>query len=115
MLHAMFCLIAYVIRMSLFELTCFLSVPPSFQVIPQGTNITVGSPLILHCKAMGSPHPDITWQKDGLSVNTSHVTLLSNGSLYISSTLAQDAGRYSCRATNVAGSTSVQANIVIYG
>ncbi|XP_015754539.1 PREDICTED: Down syndrome cell adhesion molecule-like [Acropora digitifera] len=90
-------------------------VPPSFQVMPQGMNVTVGSPVILHCKAMGSPNPNIAWQKDGLSVDTTHVTLLSNGSLYISSTVVQDAGRYSCKATNVAGSTSVRANIVIYG
>ncbi|KAK2567085.1 Hemicentin-1 [Acropora cervicornis] len=89
-------------------------VPPSFQAMPQGMNVTVGSPVILHCKAMGSPNPNITWQKDGLSVDTTHVTLLANGSLYISSTVVQDAGRYSCKATNVAGSTSVRANIVIY-
>lgn len=116
MLHVMFCMTAHaIIRMGLFKLTPFLSVPPSFQVMPQGMNVTVGSPLILHCKAMGSPNPNITWQKDGLSVDTTHVTLLSNGSLYISSTVVLDAGRYSCKATNVAGSRSVRANIVIYG
>lgn len=77
--------------------------------------MTVGDSLILHCQATGFPQPNVTWQKDGQSVNTSHVTLLSNGSLYISSTVVQDAGRFSCRLNNVAGSVIVTANVVIYG
>ena len=77
--------------------------------------MTVGHSLILHCQATGFPQPNVTWQKDGQSVNTSHVTLLSNGSLYILSTVVQDAGRFSCRLNNVAGSVIVTANVVIYG
>ena len=79
------------------------------------TNVTQGSPLTLHCQATGFPLPIITWQKDGQPVDTNHVTLLSNGSLHISSTVVQDAGKFSCIATNVAGSPSVNADIVIYG
>ena len=92
-----------------------LLVPPSFQVRPQGTNVTTGSSLLLHCRASGSPYPSVTWQKDGHSIDTSHATLLSNGSLYIASSVVQDAGRYSCNATNIAGSASVMAYIIIYG
>jgi len=40
--------------------------------------------------------------------------LLSNGSLYISSAVVQDAGRFICSATNVAGSATVAADVVIY-
>lgn len=59
--------------------------------------------------------PMLTWQKDGQPVDTNHVTLLSNGSLHISATVEQDAGRFSCIASNVAGSTTVSADVVIYG
>ena len=57
----------------------------------------------------------LTWQKDGQPVDTNHVTMLSNGSLYISVTVVQDAGRFSCIASNVAGSTTASADVVIYG
>lgn len=57
----------------------------------------------------------LTWQKDGQPVDTNHVTLLSNGSLYISATVVQDAGRFSCIASNVAGSPTASADVVIYG
>lgn len=48
-------------------------------------------------------------------MDTNHVTLLSNGSLYISATVVQDAGRFSCIASNVAGSPTASADVVIYG
>ena len=43
------------------------------------------------------------------------MTLLSNGSLHISRTVVQDAGKFSCVATNVAGSATATADVVIYG
>lgn len=106
----------HILGVSRTSLPAFVTVhvPPSFQVRPQGTNVTTGSSLILHCRASGSPYPSVTWQKDGHSIDTSHATLLSNGSLYIASSAVQDAGRYSCRATNIAGSASVMAYIIIY-
>ena len=48
-------------------------------------------------------------------MDTNHVTLLSNGSLHIASTIVQDAGKFSCIATNVVGSATVAADVVIYG
>ncbi|XP_078361310.1 contactin-4-like [Oculina patagonica] len=89
-------------------------VPPTFQVQPRDTNVTQGHPLTLHCKATGFPLPILTWQKDGQPVDTNHVTLLSNGSLHISSSVVQDAGKFSCIATNVAGSATATADVVIY-
>lgn len=93
----------------------FLSVPPTFQVQPSDTNVTRGFPLTLHCQATGSPLPMLAWQKDGQPVDTNHVTLLSNGSLHISTTVVQDAGKFSCIANNTAGSTKVSADVIIYG
>ena len=94
---------------------CFISVPPTFQVQPSNTNVTQGFPLTLHCQATGSPLPMLAWQIDGQPVDTNHVTLLSNGSLHISTTVVQDAGKFSCIANNTAGSTKVSADVIIYG
>ena len=91
------------------------SVPPTIHVQPQDTNVTNGYSLTLNCQATGFPQPVVSWQKDGQAVDTSHVTLLSNGSLYIFSTVMQDAGRFSCKASNSAGSATVSADVVIYG
>ncbi|XP_022795071.1 Down syndrome cell adhesion molecule-like protein 1 homolog [Stylophora pistillata] len=89
-------------------------VPPSFQVRPSNTNVKQGSPLMLHCQATGDPMPILTWQKDGQALQTSHMTVLSNGSLFISSAVKQDAGTFSCIASNVASSVSVTAVVIIY-
>ena len=48
-------------------------------------------------------------------MDINHVTLWSNGSLFISATVVQDAGRFSCIANNSAGSTTASADVVIYG
>ena len=77
--------------------------------------MTNGHSLILHCQATGFPQPTVMWQKDGHPIDTRHVTLLSNGSLYISSTVTQDAGKFICSASNIVGSATVSAVIVIYG
>ena len=66
---------------------------------------------MLHCQAKGNPMPSLTWQ----AVQNKHVTLLSNGSLFISSAVKQDAGTFRCIANNVAGSVSVTAVVAIYG
>lgn len=91
------------------------SVPPTIHVQPKDTNVTNGYSLTLNCEATGFPQPVVSWQKDGQAVDTSHVTLLSNGSLYIFSTVMQDAGQFSCKASNSAGSATVSADVVIYG
>ena len=57
----------------------------------------------------------LTWLKGSQPVDTNHVTVWSNGSLYISATVVQDAGRFSCIANNSAGSATVSADVVIYG
>ena len=70
---------------------------------------------MLHCQAIGFPLPGVSWLKDDKPVNTSHVTVFSNGSLGIVATVVQDAGKFSCVASNIAGSSITIAYVVIYG
>ena len=67
---------------------------PAVQVIPRVMNVTEGSPVLLICKATGSPPPNVTW------------TALSSGEVYnggqlrIKSVQRSDAGNYECSVNN---------------
>ncbi|KAI4563342.1 hypothetical protein MJT46_010951, partial [Ovis ammon polii x Ovis aries] len=65
-------------------------------------------PIALQCVANGIPNPSITWLKDGQPVNTAQGNLKIQSSgrlLQIAKALMEDAGRYTCVATNAAGET----------
>ncbi|KAI4578501.1 hypothetical protein MJG53_011356 [Ovis ammon polii x Ovis aries] len=65
-------------------------------------------PIALQCIANGIPNPSITWLKDGQPVNTAQGNLKIQSSgrlLQIAKALMEDAGRYTCVATNAAGET----------
>nr|XP_028603379.1 hemicentin-1-like [Podarcis muralis] len=68
-------------------------------------DVILNSPILLPCEAVGSPRPKITWQKEGVSVNTTgdSYTILPSGSLQIAKAAAEDAGTYICVAQNPAG------------
>lgn len=92
-------------------------VAPKF--IERFSTVTVreGEPVMLNARAMGTPVPRITWQKDGSA-------LIPNQNLYISAdgggttldipcATASDAGWYQCTAQNVAGSTATRARLYV--
>ena len=65
------------------------------------------SQLIIPCKAIGDPQPDINWYAaDDFKPlkDDSKYTIHSNGSLEISSVETKDAIKYKCEATNMVGS-----------
>ncbi|OWK08282.1 HMCN1, partial [Cervus elaphus hippelaphus] len=65
-------------------------------------------PITLQCIANGIPNPSITWLKDGQPVNTAQGNLKIQSSgrlLQIAKALMEDAGKYTCAATNAAGET----------
>ncbi|XP_053341492.1 hemicentin-1 [Clarias gariepinus] len=83
-------------------------VPASISGNTHGTeNITVvaRNPVALVCEASGIPLPVITWLKDGRPISMSgSVRVISGGrSLRLMHATAEDAGRYSCIASNTAG------------
>jgi len=80
-------------------------------------NIREGEPVRLCARAVGTPVPRITWQKDGAQ-------LIPNDNLYIGvdggataldipQAMASDAGWYQCTAQNVAGSTATRARLFV--
>ncbi|XP_074524022.1 hemicentin-1 [Halichoeres trimaculatus] len=83
-------------------------VPPSIigQVtFPENVSVVVKNPVALSCEASGIPLPAITWLKDGRPIKaSSSVRVLSGGrSLRLMHAAVEDAGRYTCIVSNVAG------------
>lgn len=93
-------------------------VAPKF--VERFTTMTVkeGEPVVLHARAVGTPTPRITWQKDGVPVAVSaevRVTTDNSGAstLDIPRAKASDAAWYQCTAQNVAGSTATRARLFV--
>ncbi|GAB1285527.1 Hemicentin-1 [Apodemus speciosus] len=88
-----------------FEVT--VHVPPTIKSsdLPEKT-VVRNKPVTLQCIANGIPNPSITWLKGEQPVNTAHGNLRIQSSgrvLQIAKALLEDAGRYTCVATNAAG------------
>ncbi|NXX95340.1 HMCN1 protein, partial [Centropus bengalensis] len=79
--------------------------PPVIQTQPGALDVIVNNPILLPCEATGTPHPIITWQKEGINIVTagSSYMVLPSGSLQIAKATVEDAGTYMCIAQNPAG------------
>ncbi|KAM6165457.1 hemicentin-1 [Erethizon dorsatum] len=74
-------------------------------------------PVTLQCIANGIPSPSITWLKDDQPVNTAQGNLMIQSSgrvLQIAKALLEDAGRYTCVATNAAGETQQHTQLHVH-
>ncbi|KAM3620522.1 uncharacterized protein V6R79_024924 [Siganus canaliculatus] len=93
-------------------------VPPSIR----GGNLTtevialLDMPVTLECEARGVPPPTITWQRNSETVLSTHqAQYVERGQhLKIPRAQAADAGRYTCRVTNVAGSAEKNYELDVY-
>lgn len=80
-------------------------------------SVREGEPVSLNARAIGTPIPRITWQKDGVQVipNPELRINIEGGasSLDIPRAKASDAAWYQCTAQNVAGSTATRARLYV--
>lgn len=82
-----------------------------------GTGCLLFCLMILHTLP-GTPKPQVTWRRGPSSEplnGRAGVSLLDEGSLFLSSVSLADSGEYECQATNEAGSASRRAKLVVYG
>ncbi|CAL4067925.1 unnamed protein product, partial [Meganyctiphanes norvegica] len=91
-------------------------VSPKFVERFQQGQVKEGETVVLHARAVGTPMPSMSWQKDGVTIdNSASMQIQSDGqgssNLQILSASVADAGWYSCNASNVAGSTSTRARL----
>uniref|UniRef100_A0A8C9R6U4 Hemicentin-1 n=1 Tax=Scleropages formosus TaxID=113540 RepID=A0A8C9R6U4_SCLFO len=83
-------------------------VPPSISgqtQVPENISVVVKNPVVLTCETSGIPLPTITWLKNGWKVSTSsNVRVISGGrTLRLMHAAVEDAGRYTCVVSNIAG------------
>jgi len=92
--------------------------PPSFLTgLKPSQEIRDGSRLELKVAVKGDPDPQVTWTKDGAPISSSEIMEVKykNGtaSVIIAEVFPEDAGKFTCRATNSKGSVETSSKITI--
>ncbi|XP_071947832.1 hemicentin-1-like [Antedon mediterranea] len=72
-----------------------------------------GKDMNLLCPATGTPVPDFHWFKDGVPVSGPRFKIKTDGTLQITDVLRSDSGSYQCLASNIAGNTTLQLDLVV--
>lgn len=95
-------------------------VKPEFTVPLYDATIQEGERFTFECRVVGHPRPDINWHKDGIPI-LNNPDYLTNSepdglcSLTIEETFAEDSAKFSCTATNEAGSAGTEAVLKVKG
>ncbi|XP_071599231.1 palladin isoform X2 [Heliangelus exortis] len=96
------------------------SSPPQFTQKLRSQEIAEGNKVLLECRVVGNPVPDVRWFCEGKELqNTPDIQIHSGSgglhSLIIAEAFEEDTGRYTCLASNSIGSDSTSAEIFIEG
>uniref|UniRef100_H0WC62 Hemicentin-1 n=1 Tax=Cavia porcellus TaxID=10141 RepID=H0WC62_CAVPO len=93
----------------------YVKEPPIFKGdYPSNWIEPLGGNAVLNCEVKGDPAPTIQWSRKGVDVEISHrIRQLGNGSLAIYGTVNEDAGDYTCIATNEAGVVERSMNLTL--
>ncbi|XP_023195302.1 hemicentin-1 [Xiphophorus maculatus] len=91
-------------------------VPPNIKGEEVNATVMLGGPVELHCHSDAVPPPTLLWRKDGRPIFRKPGLIVSaDGSLLkIDNAQLQDTGRYTCEATNVAGKTEKNYNLIVW-
>ncbi|XP_037392153.1 hemicentin-2 isoform X1 [Pygocentrus nattereri] len=80
---------------------------PLVVVFPHTLSFTLGEQIRLSCSASGSPSPKVHWSHDNMQLTDHHrMTIAQSGTLTIREAVPEDAGNYTCSASNEAGTAS---------
>lgn len=97
--------------------TVDLGKAPEFTVLLTDAVVPEGSKFTFECQVVGDPEPDVTWYKDGMSIqnNPDYKTVFENGkcSLTIEETFTEDSAKFKCKAINNYGSADTCATLSV--
>ncbi|KAK5971165.1 hypothetical protein GCK32_006713, partial [Trichostrongylus colubriformis] len=85
---------------------------------PETVQVDFGEEIMLQCNAVGHPPPTITWQRNGIpidSLNYSRYALFPDGRLLIRNAQLEDQTTFTCIAQNEYGLQSKTTPVVISG
>lgn len=95
-------------------------VAPKFIVKPTGPiQVNEMAPVWIHCKAFGDPKPTIQWDKDLVPMNinnseaTDRITILENGTIFLTEVHLDDEGIYGCTIGSRAGLKREEAKLIV--
>ncbi|XP_043945033.1 protein sidekick-1 [Protopterus annectens] len=95
------------------------NIVPTFKQPPTDVTVTEGLIAELSCDVSGAPKPAIMWKKNqhilaSGSVQIPRFTLLESGGLQIRNVLQEDAGTYTCFASNSEGAINASAALTVW-
>ncbi|TMS20257.1 Hemicentin-1, partial [Larimichthys crocea] len=98
------------------EMSLTVQIPPSVRGGEQEVAVVENSQAQLVCVAEGVPQPSLSWEKDGnpLTESTGEYTILPSGELVIDTAQPDDAGSYTCVATNAVGQDSRTVTLSVH-
>lgn len=92
------------------------TVAPKFVERFMNTNVREGESVVLHCRAVGTPMPQLTWQKDGIQIDSNppdcEIKEQEGAStLFLNNISVRAAGWYQCTALSPNGSVATRARL----
>ncbi|VDD91211.1 unnamed protein product [Enterobius vermicularis] len=86
--------------------------PPHFKALPNELKVVQGHSKTIRCEVTGAPTPEIEWLKDGQKLDYPMFQSSNNVHyIHIRNATLEDAGNYTCTATNLAGKDSTSSNL----
>lgn len=97
-----------------------IPIKPEFTIPLYDATIQEGEKFVFECRVSGQPRPEVSWQKDGLPIanNLDYLTSYNDDghcTLTIEETFTEDSAKFSCKATNEAGSVETEAFLKVRG
>uniref|UniRef100_A0A3B1JCS6 Ig-like domain-containing protein n=3 Tax=Astyanax mexicanus TaxID=7994 RepID=A0A3B1JCS6_ASTMX len=88
---------------------------PAFVVQPHSQNVNEGQDVVFSCEITGEPTPEVEWFKDNAMITlTSNMKLSRSKNVYkleIKNATVEDTGKYTVKAKNQFGQSSVTASL----
>ncbi|EFB29465.1 hypothetical protein PANDA_009711 [Ailuropoda melanoleuca] len=98
------------------KITLDVGFAPLIGISPSVTSVIEGQQLTLPCALLaGNPIPERRWIKNSaMLVQNPYITVRSDGSLHIERVRLQDGGKYTCVASNVAGTVNKTTTVDVH-